>query len=356
MIGTTHYLKRLTPGIFCTGRLTTRQLGYVSEAGFASILSITEFDSSEEIFNDMAGKWPSTGQEGDILSEYGTKFKAMNAQLSTESYNDFVQMMLTMPRPTIVQSGDGWLAALFVELYLSQVGATDIADIYNNSLTLGYDYQSDQDAVNLINAVTGLETAVVSPAIDLSLSQGEDSYMSYFWPHRLGSDNWYTLGQILDTHITAIEAAGYKTVISFRADGEGTNRLSWEPATGPVENGEFSDAEGKYNVTAESAAVTRASMKFYNLPVTGENAYTKEQFDSFLPIFNEANENGPVLVHCASGYRSSVYTLAFMAMEAPEERCVDWALKEARRVGESFDILPSDEEKAVGFWRETLAC
>ena len=97
-------------------------------------------------------------------------------------------------------------------------------------------------------------------------------------------------------------------------------------------------------------------MTFYNLPVAGDFSFTKEQFDSFLPVFEQAAENGPVLVHCASGYRSAVYALSFIAREAPQERCVDWAITQARRVGESLDLSESDIQKAVGFWRETLAC
>lgn len=355
-MGSTHYLKRLTPGIFTTGRLTTRQLGYVSEAGFASILAISEYSSDDYSFNGIEGKWPSTEQEKKVLDKYGTVFQSMQADMTAASYEQFFTMILSIPKPVLVQSKDSWLATLFVEIYMTQVGASDLHDIFNNSMTVGWDFHSDQSAVDLINAVTGLGAEVVPASIDLSLTDGENSYAAYYWPHRLGSDNWYTLGQTLDTQVNAIQKAGYKTVISFRVNGEGTNRLSWEPQSGPVENGEFSDSEGLYNVTAEEAAVTAAGMAFYNLPVGGDLAFTKEQFDSFIPAFKEADAKGPVLVHCASGYRSSVYTLAYMAMAAPEERCIDWAIKEARRVGESVDLSEADINKAVAFWRTTLAC
>ncbi len=247
------------------------------------------------------------------------------------------------------------MATLFVELYLSQVGASYVGDIFSSSLTVGWDFQSDASAVELINAVTSLDAVVSPPSINLALTQGDASYRMYFWPHRI-SDNFYNLGQTLETHIDAIAAAGYKSVISFRANGETTNRLSWENQTGPVLNGEFSDDNGLLNITAEFDAVTAAGMSFYNLPVTGALAYTKEQFDSFLPSLQAAAANGPVLVHCASGYRSVVYTLAFLALEDPQVRCVDWAIQQARRVGESLDLLPNDIAQAVGFWRETLAC
>ena len=352
----THYLKRFTPGIYCSGRLTSRQLGYISESGFASVLSLSDFSNDDSVFNDMEGKWPSTAQEAKILAEYGTPFQSMAAEMAPESYEAFYKSVLGMPKPVLVQSGDGWMASLFVQIYLTQIGASDVNDIFSSSLTQGWDFQADKQAVDLINAVTGLGATVAPASIDLTLSQGEDSYADYFWTHRLGSDNWYTLGQILDTHVAVIAKAGYKTVISFRASGEGTNRLSWEPQTGPVANGEFSDAEGNLNMTAEAIAVEAAGMRFYNLPVTGELAFTKEQFDEFVPTFQEASTHGPVLVHCGSSYRSTVYTLAYMAMEAPEERCVDWAIKEARRVGESVDLSQSNIDQAVAFWRSTLAC
>jgi protein tyrosine phosphatase (PTP) superfamily phosphohydrolase (DUF442 family) len=132
--------------------------------------------------------------------------------------------------------------------------------------------------------------------------------------------------------------------------------LKSEPTTGPIPNNEFSDANGNYNVSAERQAVESAGLSFYNLPVTGSAAFTKEQFDSFIPTFDEASSKGPLLIHCTSGHRSSVYTIAYLAMQDPTVRCVDWAIKEARRVGESLDLVQSDIDKDIKFWRSTLAC
>lgn len=67
--------------------------------------------------------------------------------------------------------------------------------------------------------------SVTPEQIEQTLAQGEYSYKYYFWTHRTGSnDYWYNLGQFLDTQVQAIVNAGYKTVLSFRLDGEATVR------------------------------------------------------------------------------------------------------------------------------------
>jgi protein tyrosine phosphatase (PTP) superfamily phosphohydrolase (DUF442 family) len=353
--GTTHFLKRLTPGIFVSGRLSSRHLGYISEAGYASVVSLTDFSSGQSTFQGVEGNWLSTDDEAALLGTYGIAFRGIDADLTQASFDAFTQAMNSIPRPVLVHCENGWKAALFGQLYLTRAGAAAAEDLYSNSVTLGYEYQTNVDAINFVSLIINVSAQLAAPSINLELSRGEASYRDYFWVHRLGNDSWYSVGQVLDSHVNAIKSAGYKSVISFRANGEATNRLKSEPATGAVANGEFSDANGNYNVTAEAEAFANVGIKFYNLPVAGSNAFTGAQFESFLPALEEAARNGPVLAHCASGYRSAVYGVAFLALQDPSVRCLDWAIKETRRVGESVDLLPADQ-KAINFWKQTLSC
>jgi protein tyrosine phosphatase (PTP) superfamily phosphohydrolase (DUF442 family) len=227
----------------------------------------------------------------------------------------------------------------------------DRDDIYNNSLTLGWDYQSNANVVKLIYDVTGVDVPVTAPTIEQTLTNGESSYNYYYWSHRI-DDYWYNVGQPLDTQVNAIASAGYKSVISFRNNGESTTHLATDP-TGYADNNEFEDANGYYNVTAEKSAFESVGIHFYNLPVTGSNAWTAALLDQYTPTIEEAVSYGPVLVHCTVGYRSAAYITAYLARK--NGKCTTWALKQSRRVGFSYDQLSSDA-KVVQFFEDSLHC
>eukprot|EP01034_Spumella_vulgaris_P023236 gene23236-29438_t len=233
-------------------------------------------------------------------------------------------------------------------------------DVYLNGINYGYDYQANADVVAFINSVTKAQDTVKPESIEQTLASGEASYKSYYWVHRAGHDDyWYNVGQILDTQISAIKTAGYRSVISFRDDGEATNRLSSDPATGPVDNNEFSNASGNYDVSAEKAAVEAAGVRFFHLPLVSgaTNTWTAEQYALYAPVLAEAEGLGPVLAHCASGYRSAVYVLAYVATKS--QRCTDWALSEARLMGLVYDnpaTQTATDKAVVSFFHDVLKC
>jgi len=225
---------------------------------------------------------------------------------------------------------------------------------------MGYDYQANADVVAFINTVTKSSDAVVAESIEKTLTNGESSYKSYYWVHRAGqSDNWYNVGQILDTHISAIQTAGYKSVISFRDNGEATNKLPNESASAAaINNNEFSDVNGLYNVTEEQVLVKRAGIKFYHLPLVSgaTSTWTVEQYNLYEPVLKEAEANGPVLSHCASGYRSSAYVLAYLASKT--DQCTEWALTQSALIGFVFNSTSqsSTDKAVVEFFNQVLKC
>ena len=248
----------------------------------------------------------------------------------------------------------GWTATLFTEMYLYITNQIPGEAIIDNGFKYGYDYQSNADAVAMINNVTGLSYTAQGEAFEQTLADGEYSYKYYYWTHRDGNDYWYNAGQVLDTHPQAIKDAGYSTVISFRENGEATNRLATEPTTGPVDNNEFSDANGNYNVTAEQEAFVAVGITFYNLPLSGtaEADWTVEKFNSYKPTLQAAEAAGPVLAHCRSGHRSAAYTMAYLAQKAGQ--CTSWAVQESKYVGFYFDT--KDNIQVMKFFREVLGC
>mmetsp|Transcript_11137 Transcript_11137/g.18190 ORF Transcript_11137/g.18190 Transcript_11137/m.18190 type:complete len:387 (-) Transcript_11137:945-2105(-) len=348
-----HFIKRLAPSIYTGGKLTERQVEYLAEAGFKSILITLPQDEPLDSFNGMAGPFPSSAQEAEIAAKLGMTAVAMETQMTVESAMAVSDAILAMQKPIYVHCGVGWGASLFAELHLFRTGVTPAEEVFTNSLTLGWDYQANADAVALVNAFTQINppATVQDPILELTLAEGEDSYKSYYWSHRVGNDSWYNIGQVLESHVDTIAAAGYKTVISFRNNGEATQRTSSDPATGAVDNGEFSDADGNYNVTAEQEAFTAVGVQFLNLPVTGDMAWSAEQLALYTPQMLQAAARGPVLAHCTSGYRSSAYVTAFLAQQ--QNLCTTWALTQARRVGYSFDVN-EDDAKVMQFYQDGL--
>lgn len=234
-----------------------------------------------------------------------------------------------------------------------QSGALDRNDIYLGGLALGWDYHSDFRSVSFIHEVTNLPSVVQPPSIEQSLAHGEESYKFYYWAHRVNSDLWYNAGQVLDTQVETIARAGYVSVISFRADHETTTRLPRDGVTGPIDNNEFSDADGYYNVTAERLAFEAVGVRFYHLPIAGDSSFTAQQLAAYRPVMTAAAAHGPVLGHCTVGYRSLAYIVAYLAQE--QHQCTPWALTESRRAGFSFD---QDEWNTVtvAFFQEVLGC
>lgn len=214
--------------------------------------------------------------------------------------------------------------------------------------------------MSFVNSVTGSSDVVHPEAIEQTLASGEASYKYYYWSHRTGnSDLWFNSGQILTTHVSAIAASGYKSVISFRDDGEATNKLPDEDqATAGANNNEFSDASGLYSVEQEQQAVLSSGLSFFHLPLVSSNTntWTAEQYTLYLPTLQQAEALGPVFAHCASGYRSAAYVLAYLGSQS--RQCTSWALQQAAYIGVVYNSsAQSDTDKqVVQFLQDVLGC
>lgn len=236
-----------------------------------------------------------------------------------------------------------------------KAGAVEAGDITKQGFELGWNFQSNADAVALVNDITSIGISPTNePLLELTLANTEASYKSFYWPHRVGSDYWFNMGQPLDTLVPSVAASGYRTVLSLRNDGEATARLSTDPSTGFVNNNEFSDANGNYNVTAERLAFEGVNATFVNLPVTGSSAYDVDLFfSSFVPVMDNAQKRGATLAHCASGYRSAAYVSTYLAHS--QGQCSSWALRQAALVGFAFDVNEADKV-VVNFMKAVLKC
>lgn len=121
-----------------------------------------------------------------------------------------------------------------------------------------------------------------------------------------------------DGDLAAARAAGYRTVVNFRAPGE--------PG--------FVD---------ERAAVEALGMRYVAIPVSGLDA-TAAHADALALVFTDGLADGaagPVLMHCRSGMRAKLVWTLWLARQgglSPEA-----ALEQGRRAGLSGDAAAAAE-------------
>jgi protein tyrosine phosphatase (PTP) superfamily phosphohydrolase (DUF442 family) len=335
------------------GRLIDRHLEYIAQAGYKSILSVVEYATNDTLYNGVSGNFPSSDYEMSIAKSFGLEAQYFASSLTVESAQAISKLLNTMPKPIYVHCHVGYSANLFTQLHFYLTKQISAEDIYPHSLNMGFDYQNNSGVVSLVNSITGRDDVTTPAQIEQNLAEGEDSYRYYYWTHRLGnSDQFFNIGQVLSTHAASIKTAGYSSVVVMRQNGEPTARLPTDPATGPVANYEFSDETGAYSVALEEKVMRAAGLHFYYLPLVSGSAstWTKATFDRYAPILSKVTALGPALVHCASGYRSSSFTLTYLA--SLKKECSTWVVDQAHMIG--FDL--TTDVDVMAFSKEILGC
>ena len=123
---------------------------------------------------------------------------------------------------------------------------------------------------------------------------------------RIPMDGLLSGGQPTKEQIEAAARAGYRTVINMRGAKE--PGFEWE-----------------------EELVKQLGMKYEHLPVTGKDSLTREKIEQIDAVLTAALEEGPVMLHCASGNRIG----AVMALRAAwvEEMDPEKALAYGRASG-----------------------
>lgn len=97
-----HFLKPPADNIQSGGRLTDRQIGYISQAGYKSLLSVVQFSTNDTVFNGVNGSFPSSDYEMSIAASYGLAAKYVVSSLTAESAYEISVLMKEMPKPIFV--------------------------------------------------------------------------------------------------------------------------------------------------------------------------------------------------------------------------------------------------------------
>lgn len=346
------------------GRLIERHLEYLATAGYKAVLSVVTFDTNDTSYNDVSGSFPSSAYQQSILESNDITMVYLASQLTVDDAYKISELIASLPKPLYIHCHVGWTASLFTLLhyYLDDTNAliTSGEDIMSYGIKLGFDYQATQNSVDLINSVTNSNLSIADISIELTLNQTETSYKYYYWPHRLGNtDIWFNTGQFLSTHCEAIADAGYKSVMSFRRNFDPTIRLNSDNSSGSIDNYEFSDENGLYDIALEKEALEAYDIPLYYLPPPRDTSkdYTKDLFEFYLPILKAVEQEYPVLVHDSSGYRSAVYILTYIAYS--NKFCRDWVTSQGMDIGFYFDNEEETSypnESVMNFLLEVLQC
>ena len=113
-----------------------------------------------------------------------------------------------------------------------------------------------------------------------------------------------TGGQPRVEHFAKLKADGVKAVLNLRTPGE-------------------------HRAEEEQAAVEKAGMKYFNIPVV-YTAPTDSQVDEFLKITDDP-ANRPMFIHCTAAIRVGAFWMIRRALR--DGMSVEAALEDARKVG-----------------------
>jgi uncharacterized protein (TIGR01244 family) len=113
-----------------------------------------------------------------------------------------------------------------------------------------------------------------------------------------------TGGQPRLEHFAQLKADGVKAVLNLRTPGE-------------------------HRAAEEQAAVEKAGMKYFNIPVV-YTAPTSEQADEFLRLTDDP-ANRPMFIHCTAAIRVGAFWMIRRALR--DGMSVDAALEDAKKVG-----------------------
>lgn len=97
-----HFVKKPSEGIYVGGRITTRQIQALSDAGFKSILSISNFTDDDASYNSIAGDFPSSANEENFAKSIGLQSIVVESQLTLKSLDDVSKVLYGLPKPLYV--------------------------------------------------------------------------------------------------------------------------------------------------------------------------------------------------------------------------------------------------------------
>ncbi|OWF55707.1 uncharacterized protein LOC110456030 [Mizuhopecten yessoensis] len=380
------WIRKMSPDLYLTGRLTERQIKYASEGGFRSIITLFRFNSPGNL-----GLETFTTTDGAKTMAYAVNM-GFRAILDSEDdwYKVSTVQKLTsaiaeMEKPILMHCHRAHTITFATLMYMANQTRVDpnfrpriTSDVfYEVTASLGLDFTANNTS-EVVSKITGSPLPKVFPN-----TTAYPVEWSNYWLVHFVYKSWFVGGQILSTHIPAIVGTGFKHVINLRLGTSTHNQPSQETVTllnivdgtptygnatiGPRQSPdtlvrtridldkattyisatssvnyeqrnslEFGDGVG-YNEGLEQVAVEKAGLTYHHLPLDNGRQYSRELFSEFKDKFLEIGETGePVLVHCSDSRRAAYLTVLAAALQDGQD--LNWALSKLDEIG--FPVGP----------------
>ncbi|XP_033745050.1 uncharacterized protein LOC117330705 isoform X2 [Pecten maximus] len=386
------WAKEITPDFHVAGRLSERQIKYAADGGFKSIVSLFQDDEPSSIGDEYI---PTSAEAAEIAKQAGLEYRVVletdNCDwASIEAVNKMSAIIPTLKRPVLLHCNRAYTITFVTMMYLANASKHDqnyipqvsFEKVYKMAAAMGLDFAMD------FTQMTAAE--VTGEAIPENLPEPNsvpDEWYDYWMAHPVYK-NWFTAGQISESHLQTLQMAGFIHVINMRMGVQDENgNPSQEQVTlinvkdgtptygsketgprqipetltklvlDPTKNktfvsknsavnfesrnpGEFGDEIG-YNEDRERQVLEKAGFHYYHMPVLSSGKFSPELFGKYKDKLLEIGRTGePVLVHCASAHRVAYMTVLAAALQYNKD--LNWALQRTRELG--FVVSPTEHK------------
>ncbi|XP_060064660.1 uncharacterized protein LOC132545013 isoform X1 [Ylistrum balloti] len=386
------WAKELTPDFHVAGRLSERQIKYAADGGFKSIVSLYHYDEPSKIgeeylpTSDEAAKIAKlSGLEHRVVLESGNSDWA-----SVQAVNKLSAIIPTVEKPVLLHCHRGYTISFVAMMHMANASKhdpsytpkVDIKHFYKMAATMGIDFTMDFTQ-KTATEITGEAIPENLPTPNVVPKVWYD-----FWMAHPVYKNWFTAGQIRESHLEKLKMDGFIHVINMRMGAEDENgNPSQEQVTlinvkdgtptygdkdlGPRQipdtlknlvidsgkkntfvamdsdvnfesrnSGEFGDEIG-YNEGRERKILEMAGFQYHHMPVVSGGKFSPELFGKYKDKLLEIGRTGePILVHCASAHRVAYMTVLAAALQYNKD--LDWALQRTRELG--FVVSPTEHK------------
>ena len=174
----TWWTKRVTDELHVAGRLTETQIKYLKEAGFQSVVSLTDGLPRTYLGPGTIDPLPSSTEEAKLARDIGLSFTNIGASSDDWFELEYIQIFSSvfggLPKPVLFHDWNGGYASSFVGLvyYLNisrydenNPDGIDSRELFRRSGRLGYPHFRYDRLLQVVTEVNGDNRAPARPEV-----------------------------------------------------------------------------------------------------------------------------------------------------------------------------------------------
>ena len=281
-------MKEVTSEIFVSGRLTSRQIKYASEAGFGSLVSLySDYDDSASVENHL----PGTEEIKQICEvakfPYTSLINIDEEWHSLDTVKKFGDSIENLQKPLLFFA-DNITKPTFVALlhFLKKTIEEDdfeprfqVKDVFEKCAFFGLIPMP----LEVQHQIEVLAHTMEDDCTDIDTDWWD---WSRFWPGHYITKTWFIAGQIRKDDLDAIKLAGFKTVINMRLGITNEGKPSQEQVTllnTPDDIPTYTDDMKRLRQDPDIAEENRIDAEVGNVYISSESEvnYETENPDEF---------------------------------------------------------------------------